>query len=197
MIIMSQNLTALIEMIKDRDIKLPEDLATISKWNILQVLIPKLTKEKVKNQKKNYAKLNSENMLYMCIDTIIRMFIFIVYDDGRKELDTQILKTRTFKHLIKNRIDECEDLEKEIENIKEAKGFVDEKYHDEVVRELTRENKRLTQENDKHSSRLKQQEEYYKEKLNAVEDRLRAKLEIEFMCKQTTKSDTHTPPEPS
>jgi DNA repair exonuclease SbcCD ATPase subunit len=197
MIIMSQELTNLVEMIKDRDVKLPEDLATIKIWDILQVLIPKLTKAKVKNQKKNYAKLNSENMLYMCIETIVRMFIFIVYDDGRKELDTQILKTRTFKHLIKNRIDECEDLEKEIERIKEEKGFVDEKYHDQEIRQRDKEIKRLTQENEKHSARLKQQEEYYKEKLNAVEDRIRAKLEMEFMCKYATKSDTHTPPEPS
>ena len=194
---MSQELINLVEMIKDRDIKLPEDLATIKIWDILQVLIPKLTKAKVKNQKKNYAKLNSENMLYMCIETIVRMFIFIVYDDGREELDNQILKTRTLKHLIKNRIDECEDLEKEIENIKEEKGMVDEKYHDEVVREQNKEIKRLTQENEKHSDRLKQQEEYYKEKLNAVEDRIRSKLEIEFMCKYATKADTHTPPEPS
>jgi Ran GTPase-activating protein (RanGAP) involved in mRNA processing and transport len=87
------------------------------------------------------------------------MFIFIVYDDGREELDNQILKTRTFKHLIKNRIEECEDLEKEIEKIKEEKGMVDEKYHDEVVREQNKEIKRLTQENERNSDRLKEKEQ--------------------------------------
>ena len=192
---MSQELTNLVEMIKDRNVELPEDLANIQIWEILRVLIPKLTKAKVKNQKKNYAKLNEDNMLFMCIETIVRMFIFIVYDDGRKELDDQILKTRTFKHLIKNRIDECEDLEKEIEKIKSEKGVVDEKYHDEVVRELTKENKRLTEETEKHSARLKQKEEYYKEKMLSIEPRLRAKIEMEFHCKYATKSDTHTLPE--
>jgi predicted AlkP superfamily phosphohydrolase/phosphomutase len=192
---MSQELTNLVEMIKDHQITLPEELATLHTWDILQVLIPKLTKDKVHQQKKNYGRLKKDNMLYMCIDTIVRMFLFIVYDDGREELDTQILKTRTFKHLIKNRIDECEDLEKEIEKIKAEKGVVDEKYHDEVVRELTKENKRLTEENDKHSARLKQQEEYYKEKMLSIEPRLRAKIEMEFHCKYATKSDTHTLPE--
>jgi hypothetical protein len=189
---MSQSASELVEMIKDRDIKLPEDLMVISKWNILQVLIPNLTKEKIKNQKKNYAKLAPESMLHKTIECVIRMFLFIVYDDGRKDLDTQVLKTRTFHQLIKNKIEECEELEEELENIKDEKGFVKEEDYDDLKRETNKEIKRLTEENEKHSARLKQQEEYYKEKLNAVEDRVRAKLEMEFKCRE---SALHTPPE--
>ena len=195
---MSQELSSLVEMIKDHDIQLPEDLATLNTWDILQVLIPKLTKEKVQQQKKNYCRLKKDNLLYMCIETIVRMFIFIVYDDGRDEIDNQILKTRTFKHLIKNRIQECEDLEKEIDRIKEGKGLVNESDYDDLKKETDKEIKRLTQENDKHSNRLKEQEQFYKDKMEIQEQRLRAKLEMEFMCKYNlTKSDIHTPPEPS
>ena len=192
---MSQSASELIEMIKNRSIKLPEELSVISKWNILQVLIPTLTKDKVKNQKKNYCKLSEDSMLFMCIETIVNLFLFIVWDDGRQNTDPQYVKTRTFHRLIKNVIEENQDLEKEIEKIKEEKGMVDEKYHDEVVREQNKEIKRLTQENEKHSDRLKQQEEFYKDKLLSVEPRLRAKIEMEFQCKYATKSDTHTLPE--
>ena len=192
---MSQSASELVEMIKDRDYKLPEELMVISKWNILQVLIPNLTKEKIKNQKKNYAKLSPESMLHKTIDCVIRMFLFIVWDDGRKDLDTQILKTRTFHQLIKNKIEDCEELEDELQNIKDEKGYVNERDYDDLKRESNKEIKRLTEENDKHSARLKQQEEYYKEKMLSIEPRLRAKIEMEFHCKYATKSDTHTLPE--
>lgn len=195
---MSQSASELIETIRNRSIKLPEELSVINKWNILQVLMPNLTKDKVKNQKKNYAKLSEDSMLYKTIETIVTLFLFIVWDDGRQNTDPQYVKTRTFHRLIKNVIEENQDLEKEIENIKEEKGLVDEKYHDEVVREQNKEIKRLTQENEKHSDRLKEQEQFYKDKMELQEKHLRAQLEIEFMCKYNlTKSDIHTPPEPS
>ena len=154
--------------------------------------MPKLTKEKAQTQLKNYSRLKPDHMLFMCIDTIVNMFLTMVWDDDRKNTDNQYVKTRTFRQLIKNKVEDFEDIQKEYDDLIEEKGFVKEQEYNEVVREQNKEIKRLTQENEKHSARLKQQEEYYKEKLNAVEDRVRAKLEMEFKCRE---SALHTPPE--
>jgi hypothetical protein len=195
---MSQSASELVEMIKQRKFQHPDELANILKWDILRVLIPDLTKDKARTQMKNYSRLKTDSMLFMCIDTIVNMFLIMCWDDDRKNTDNQYVKTRTFRQLIKNKVEDYEDIQKEYDDLVEEKGFIQEKEHNEIVRELNREIKRLTQETEKHSARLKQQEEYYKEKINSVEDRIRAKLEIEFMCKyNVTKSDTHTPPEPS
>tara|TARA_Y100001972_G_C7635067_1_gene318812 strand:- start:133 stop:678 length:546 start_codon:yes stop_codon:yes gene_type:complete len=181
-------------MIKERNVRIPEELMNISKWDILRAVMPKLTKEKAQTQLKNYSRLKPDHMLFMCIDTIVNMFLIMCWDDDRKNTDNQYVKTRTFRQLIKNKVEDYEDIQKEYDDLVEEKGFIQEKEHNEMVKELRKENKRLQEENDKHSARLKQQEEYYKEKLNAVEDRVRAKLELEFKCRETT---LRTPPEPS
>jgi len=189
-----EDAATLISMIKQRKFQHPDELANILKWNILRVLIPGLTKEKAQTQMKNYSRLKTDSMLFMCIETIINMFLTMVYNDDRKNTDNQYVKTRTFRQLIKNKVEDFEDIQKEYDDLIEEKGFVKEKDYNEMVREQNKEIKRLTQENEKHSARLKQQEEYYKEKLNAVEDRVRAKLEMEFKCRE---SALRTPPEPS
>ena len=189
---MSQSASELISMIKERNVQLPEELMNISKWDILRVVMPKLTKEKAQTQLKNYSRLKPDHMLFMCIDTIVNMFLTMVWDDDRQNTDNQYVKTRTFRQLIRNKVEDYEDIQKEYDDLIEEKGFVKEKDYNEMVREQNKEIKRLTQENEKHSARLKQQEEYYKEKLNAVEDRVRAKLEMEFKCRE---SALRTPPE--
>ena len=80
--------------------------------------------EKVKNQKKNYSKLKSDSMLYLCIDTICRMFLAMVYLESRPEMPNDRVGLRSFKHLVKGKIDEMEELEDELEKVKEGKGMI-------------------------------------------------------------------------
>mgnify|MGYP003154499893 CR=1 FL=1 len=169
---------------------MPDELATINKWEILQILIPGLTNGKVKTQMKNYGKLKTDNMLFMCIDTIVRMFLTICYLDDRENTDTGQIKTRSFKHLVKMKIEEIEELEKELYKVKNDKGVVNKADHKREIKELTKEVERLTEENEKHSDRLKQQEEFYKEKWIKRELMLRKQIEFEFQCKQSEKNST-------
>ena len=63
------SLNQVLENIKEKNIQCPDELAVVNKWDILMLLVPGLTKQKVKVQKKNYARLKTDNMLYLCIDT--------------------------------------------------------------------------------------------------------------------------------
>jgi hypothetical protein len=56
------SLNEVVENIKVKNIQTPDELAVINKWDILLLLVPDLTKEKVKIQKKNYARLKTDNL---------------------------------------------------------------------------------------------------------------------------------------
>jgi hypothetical protein len=45
-------LNDMVENIKEKNIQTPDELAVINKWDILMLLVPDLTKEKVKTRKR-------------------------------------------------------------------------------------------------------------------------------------------------
>ena len=178
-------LSVIVENCKIKNIQLPEELSNIGKWDILQLLIPGLTKAKAKTQLKNYSRLDSNSMLFMCIDTLVRMFLTMCFLDGRKDTDEGQVKTRTFKYLIANKLEEIDELEKELNKIKAGKGVIDKKEHDSEIKELNKEIERLTKENAGHSDRLKQQEIYFKDKQANHDKIIRKQILFELKCQQS------------
>ena len=51
-IMLRMSLNELVENIEMKNIQTPDELAVVNKWDILMLLIPGLTKDKVKTQKK-------------------------------------------------------------------------------------------------------------------------------------------------
>ena len=105
----------LVATLRERNIQTPDELSCVIKWDILMLLIPGLTQEKVKNQKKNYAKLKVDSMLYRCIDTICQLFIDMVYLDARPDMPNDRISLRSFKHMIRMRVNEVEEVQTELD----------------------------------------------------------------------------------
>ena len=164
------------KFIHSRNIQFPDELAVINKWDILQLLIPGLTKDKVKTQKKNYAKLKTDNMLFLCIDTIVRMFIAIVYLDNRPETPNDKINLRSFKYMIKNKLDEIDELENELQKIKEKKGYIEEEQYDKEIKSLKQEFKRNEEDYKRRIQKLEDTEKYLREKIEKSEPRIKEQL---------------------
>ena len=164
------SLNELLETIKVKNIQTPDELAAINKWDILMLLVPDLTKEKVKNQKKNYSKLKNDSMLYLCIDTIVRMFLDIVYLESRPEMPNDRIGLRSFKHLIRNKIDEIEELEDELEKVKEGKGMIKLEEHNSEMDSLRNQIKIQGETIENLELKLKEQRKFFKDKMNKQDE---------------------------
>ena len=179
-------LNDMVENIKVKNIQTPDELSVINKWDILMLLVPNLTKEKVKNQKKNYAKLNNDSMLYMCIDTICRMFLDMVYLDSRPEMPNDRVGLRSFKHLIRNKISEIEELEDELEKVKEGKGMIKLEEHNSIVKELNKKINDKDNELQRLENKLISERKFAKDKEEYNESRLRKQIEYEIKVKKAS-----------
>jgi len=178
------SLNEVVEIIKGKNIQTPDELAVINKWDILMLLVPDLTKEKIKIQKKNYARLKTDNMLYMCIDTICRMFIDMVYLESRPEMPNDRVGIRSFKFLIRNKLDEIEELQDELEKVKEGKGMIAIEEHNSIVKELNKKIKDKDNDIEKLEAKIKSKIEFAKEKEQYNEQMLKKqeayKLKVEL-----------------
>lgn len=179
-------LNDVVENIRAKSIQLPEELSVVNRWDILMLLIPGLTKEKVKTQKKNFSRLSPDSMLFLCIDTICRMFLNIVYLDSRPEMPNDRVGLRSFKYLIKNKLEEIEELENELEKVKEAKGMISLEDHNEEVKEF----KKIIKEKDNEIQRLENklisERKFAKEKEEYNEAVIRKQIEYEMKVKQAS-----------
>ena len=164
------SLNEVLENIKLKNIQTPDELAVINKWDILMLLVPDLTKEKVKTQKKNYARLKTDNMLYMCIDTICRMFLDMVYLDSRPEMPNDRIGLRSFKHLIKNKLDELEELEEELEKVKEGKGMIAIEEHNSEMDSLRKQIKIQGETIEDLEFKLKEQRKFFEDKMKKQDE---------------------------
>ena len=158
------SLNEVVENIKEKNIQTPDELAVINKWDILMLLVPDLTKEKVKIQKKNYARLKTDNLLYMCIDTICRMFLDMVYLESRPEMPDDRVGLRSFKHLIRNKIDEIEELQDELEKVKEGKGMIAIEEHNSEMDSLRKQIKIQGETIKNLEFKIKEDKKFYKER---------------------------------
>lgn len=174
------SLNEVIANVKEKNIQLPDELSVVNKWDILLLLVPGLTKDKVTTQKKNYSKLKKDNMLFLCIDTIVRMFLDMIYLDSRPDMPHDRIGLRSFKYLIKNKIDEFEDLEEEFINLKEGKGYMLQQEHNEEIRMLNNNFKNKEEEYKNRIQKLENTEIYLREKIEKVEERIEAKLEMKY-----------------
>ena len=163
-------LNELLETIKVKNIQTPDELSVINKWDILMLLVPNLTKEKVKNQKKNYSKLKNDSMLYLCIDTIVRMFLDIVYLESRPEMPNDRIGLRSYKHLIRNKIDELEELEDELEKVKEGKGMIKLEEHNSEMDSLRNQIKIQGETIENLEFKLKEQRKFFEDKMNKQDE---------------------------
>ena len=164
------SLNEVVENIKGKNIQTPDELAVINKWDILMLLVPDLTNEKVKIQKKNYSRLKTDNLLYMCIDTICRMFLDMVYLDSRPEMPNDRVGLRSFKHLIRNKIDEIEELEDELEKVKEGKGMIKLEEHNREMDSLRNQIKIQGETIEDLEFKLKEQRKFFKDKMNKQDE---------------------------
>jgi len=164
------SLNEVVENIKEKNIQTPDELAVINKWDILMLLVPDLTKEKVKIQKKNYARLKTDNLLYMCIDTICRMFLAMVYLESRPEMPNDRVGLRSFKFLIKNKIDEIEELEEELEKVKEGKGMIAVEEHNNEMNSLRKQIKNQSENIEDLEFKLKEQRKFFEDKMNKQDE---------------------------
>jgi len=160
----------MVENIKGKNIQTPDELSVINKWDILMLLVPNLTNEKVKNQKKNYAKLKNDSMLYMCIDTICRMFLAMVYLDSRPEMPNDRVGLRSFKFLIKNKLEEIEELEDELEKVKEGKGMIRLEEHNSEMDSLRNQIKIQGETIENLEFKLKEQRKFFEDKMNKQDE---------------------------
>ncbi len=164
------SLNEVVENIKARSIQSPDELAVVNKWDILMLLVPDLTKEKVKNQKKNYGRLAPNSMLYLCIDTIVRMFIDIVYLESRPEMPNDRIGLRSFKYLIKNKIDEIEELQDELEKVKEGKGMIPIEEHNNEMNSLRKQIKIQGENIEDLEFKIKEQRKFFEDKMNKQDE---------------------------
>ena len=164
------SLNQVVENINEKNIQTPDELAVINKWDILMLLVPNLTKEKVKNQKKNYGKLKTDSMLYLCIDTICRMFLDMVYLESRPEMPNDRVGLRSFKHLIRNKIDEIEELEDELEKVKEGKGMIRLEEHNSEMDSLRNQIKIQGETIEDLEFKLKEQRKFFEDKMNKQDE---------------------------
>ena len=188
----------MIDEFKEKNITDMDQICITRKWDLMLLLVPGLTKSKMLNQKKNYGKLKSDNMLFMCIEALCQMFLVMVYFDGRPNTDSGQVKTRTFGRLIKMKCDEFNELERELEEIKNNTGVIQEADHDKIVRELNKELKLAAADNELWSDKLINQERMYKEKLQNQQERYTKTIDFWKEASQQDKPviepDTHTPP---
>ena len=163
-------LNDVIEKINDMNFQTPDEMNAVLKWDILMLLIPGLTKEKVKTQKKNYGRLKADSMLALCINTIVRMFLSMIYLDSRPEMPNDRVGLRSFKYLIKNKLDEMEELEDELEKVKEGKGMIDEEYHNSQINELINQIKIQKDHIEKLEFKLKEDRKFMEDKMKRQEE---------------------------
>lgn len=166
----------IIESINNSNIQFPEELTNISKWEILQILIPGLTKEKANNQKKNYGRLKDDSMLKMCVESIVRLFIAIVYLEDRPSTPNDKINLRSFKYMIKNKLDEIDDLENELEKVKEKKGYIEEDDHKRQIKTMKEESKRNEEDYKRRIQKLEDTEKFLREKIEKAEPRIKEQL---------------------
>jgi len=164
------SLSEVVDNINEKNIQTPDELSAINKWDILMLLVPNLTKEKVKNQKKNYSKLKTDSMLYLCIDTICRMFLAMVYLESRPEMPNDRVGLRSFKHLIRNKIDEIEELEEELEKVKEGKGMIPIEEHNNEMNSLRKQIKIQSENIEDLEFKLKEQRKFFEDKMNKQDE---------------------------
>ena len=174
------SLNELVENIEMKNIQTPDELAVVNKWDILMLLIPGLTKDKVKTQKKNYARLKTDNLLFLCIDTICKLFLDMVFLDSRPLMPDDRISLRSFKHMIRMKVDELEELETEIENLKEKNGYILEEEHDNEIKKLKQDFKFKEEEYKRQIEKLENTEKYLREKIEKVEPRIEAKLQMKY-----------------
>ena len=174
------SLNEVVENIKSKNIQSIDELAVVNKWDILMLLIPGLTKEKVKTQKKNYARLKTDNLLFLCIDTICKLFLDMIYLDARPLLPDDRISLRSFKHMIRYKVDELEELEEELEKLKEAKGYMLEEDHNKEMKTLKNDFKVKEEEYKRQIQKLEDTEKFLREKIEKVEPRIEAKLEMKY-----------------
>tara|TARA_R110001592_G_scaffold34342_4_gene117941 strand:- start:4 stop:564 length:561 start_codon:yes stop_codon:yes gene_type:complete len=174
------SLNEVVENIKARSIQSPDELAVVNKWDILMLLCPGLTKDKVKTQKKNYSKLKTDNMLFLCIDTICKLFLDMIYLDSRPDMPNDRISLRSFKHMIRMKVDELDELESELEKVKEGKGYILEEEHDKEIKTMKQEFKFQKEEYEKKINKLENTENYLREKIDKVEERVEKKLEMKY-----------------
>ena len=160
----------MINTIGRKKVQSPDELTITDKWDILMLLVPDLTKEKVKTQKKNYARLGSNSMLYLCINTIVRMFIDIVYLESRPEMPNDRIGLRSFKHLIRNKIDEIEELQDELEKVKEGKGMIAIEEHNSEMDSLRKQIKIQGETIEDLEFKLKEQRKFFEDKMKKQDE---------------------------
>lgn len=180
MYIMSLN--EVLENIKSKNIQSPDELAVVNKWDILMLLVPGLTKDKVKTQKKNYSKLKTDNLLFLCIDTICKLFLDMVYLDSRPVMPNDKISMRSFKHMIRMKVDEIEELETEIENMKEKKGYIFEEDHNSQIKDLMNQIKIQKDHIEKLEFKLKEDRKFMEDKMKRQEE-VHSSFKKEFVDK--------------
>ena len=167
------SLNEVVENIKVKSVKLPDELSAINKWDILMLLVPGLTKDKATNQRKNYGRLKPDSMLFLCIDTICRLFLDMIYLDSRPEMPNDRISLRSFKHMIRMKVDELDELENELEKVKEGKGYILEEEHDKEIKTLKKEFKFQKEEYERQIRKLEDNDTFLRDRIEKSEPRIR------------------------
>jgi len=164
------SLNEVVENIKMKNIQSPDELGVVNKWDILMLLIPGLTKDKVKTQKKNYARLKTDNLLFLCIDTICKLFLDMVFLDARPLMPEDRISLRSFKHMIKMKVNEVEELEEEIENLKEKNGYILEEDHNNEIKTLKKDFKFKEEEYIRQIRKLEDNDKFLRDKMKRQDE---------------------------
>ena len=186
------SLNEVVENIKARSIQSPDELAVVNKWDILMLLVPGLTKDKVKTQKKNYSKLKTDNMLFLCIDTICKLFLDMIYLDSRPDMPNDRISLRSFKHMIRMKVDELDELESELEKVKEGKGYILEEEHDKEIKTMKQEFKFQKEDYEKKIDKLEYNDTFLRERIEKSEPRIREQVIMKLRAEGWTPPVTST-----
>ena len=82
--------------------------------------------------------------------------------------------------MIRMKVDELEELETEIENLKEKNGYILEEEHDNEIKKLKQDFKFKEEEYKRQIEKLENTEKYLREKIEKVEPRIEAKLQMKY-----------------
>jgi len=151
-------------------------LNTSQKYKLISLFIDPKHRKTVKSAAKNHHQLKRDKMNYLLIEAIINLFIQIckLTDDPLAPWEkSNRMSPGAFKRLIEGRDADYEELQEELEKLKEKnlKGYIKEDIYDKYKEEKKLEIKEYQKQTEKYKLKLEEQEKYYKEKLEKVTER--------------------------
>jgi predicted RNase H-like nuclease (RuvC/YqgF family) len=94
----------------------------------------------------------------------------MVYLESRPEMPNDRVGLRSFKHLIRNKIDEIEELEDELQKVKEGKGMIPIEEHNSGMDSLRKQIKIQAENIEDLEFKLKEQRKFFEDKMNKQDE---------------------------